>query len=56
MTWLGDQFRTFRAILVWWRERLTLTGKAIAVCMVCCLPYLPDMRVPAIFFSSGFSR
>ena len=55
MNWLGRQFRTFSALCVVLREKLTPTGRAMLGVVVFCVPFLRNVDSPAVFLGGGFS-
>lgn len=55
MHWLRSQFRTFHKIHRWWKNRLTIIGRSLALIAVACSPaiIIPDSSL-TIFFASSF--
>lgn len=55
MPWLRSQFRTFHKIHRWWKNRLTITGRSLALVSIACSPavIIPDSAL-TIFFASSF--
>jgi hypothetical protein len=55
MSWLRSQFRTFHRIHRWWKNRLTVTGRSLALVTLTCSPavIIPDSAL-TIFFASSF--